>query len=143
MQMPQVPFIPFLFKSLLQGGQTGACHGLPSFGDEIHSLNAPVYPPLLLTTFENNVSKGEMAHNEHYSFCYNVFNSVNLLYINLWIFLIGLPRRFKVVCCRYVVYGKGLNVATRPFQKKKSLQRKSDANTSIQFKLFITSLQLL
>ena len=61
--------------------------------------------------FENIVTKEEIAQNVHFSFCHNVFSTFcHRLSIQIWRFSIFWQNTFKVVCCRIVVWGKGVKI---------------------------------
>ena len=54
--------------------------------------------------------KKKLFKTSNFSFCPHVFNSIQLLYFHLKGVSIFFGFVFKVVCCRFVVRGKGLNI---------------------------------
>ena len=87
-------------------------------------------------TFENIVAKEEIAHNEQFLLIAimfsTLFNNQTISYRNISHFC---PDYFKVVCCRFVVCGKGLK-HMRPIPKLiKPLKFQRPFNVKINLKI--------
>ena len=81
-------------------------------GLAIHDTYRHILMPLQQITFENIVAKGEISHNEQ--FLLLLKNMFSTLFNNYYTctfsyrYFSHFEDVFKVVCCRFVVSGKGL-----------------------------------
>ena len=75
--------------------------------------------------FENIVTKEEIAQNQQFLFLTLFFTFSHRFSIQLKRFSIFWQNMFKVVCCRFVVWAKGLNGRSNIFNKVENIEEKS------------------